>query len=93
MEAIRRLGARTGRVKGISVANAIVGAIVFTRLLELGIDPTQLQAIMTRLHDLIGNTPPAEFGRAVQQLVMLQEERGLTLGRPGTTDYQQESRA
>jgi DNA-binding Lrp family transcriptional regulator len=68
------------RVKGISVANAIVGAIVFTRLLELGIDPTQLQAIMTRLHDLIGNTPPAEFGRAVQQLVMLQEERGLTFG-------------
>ena len=61
------------------MANAIVGAIVFTELLELGIDPTQLQAIMTHLREFIGNTPPAEFGRAVQQLVMLQQERGLTL--------------
>ena len=67
------------RGKGISVANAIVGAIVFTVLLELDIDPTKLQAIMTHLREFIGDTPPAEFGRAVQQVVMLQQERGLTL--------------
>ena len=67
------------KMKGISVANAIVGAIVFTQLLELDIDPTRLQAIMTHLRDFIGNTPPTEFGRAVQQVVMLQQERGLTL--------------
>jgi predicted transcriptional regulator len=77
VEAIRRFG-RELEVKGISVANAIVGAIVFTGLLEFDIDPTQLQAIMTSLRPYIGNTPPAEFGRAVQQLVKLQQERELT---------------
>jgi len=78
VDAIRRFG-RELAVKGISVANAIMGAIVFTALLEFDIDPTQLQTIMTSLRPYIGNTPPAEFGRAVQQLVRLQQERGITL--------------
>src|SRR5271157_310822 len=44
VEAIRRLG-RELEQSGLSVAKAIVGAIVFEALLQLDIDPTQLRAI------------------------------------------------
>jgi hypothetical protein len=77
VNAIRGLGRELERA-GLSVAKAMVGTIVFAALLDLGIDPAQLQVIISRLRDFIGNTPPAEFGRAVQQLVKLQGETGLT---------------
>ena len=60
------------------MAKAIVGAVVFSTLLELNIDPVHLQTIMSRLQGFIGSTPPAEFGRAVQQLVQLASETGLS---------------
>jgi hypothetical protein len=76
IDAISRLN-KDLEATGISVGEAGVGLTIYAALRELGIDPRELPDIVKTLRRIAGDTRPAEFGRAVQQLSKLQAETGL----------------
>jgi transposase-like protein len=63
---------------GLSVGQAAIGLDVYRALLELKIDPTELQRILRMLKQVAGGTLLAEFGKAVQELARVMAETGLS---------------
>jgi multidrug efflux pump subunit AcrA (membrane-fusion protein) len=77
VEVIRRMDSEL-QALGISVGQAAIGLDVYRALLELKIEPTELQRILRMLKEVAGGTILAEFGKAVQELARVMADTGLS---------------